>query len=197
VDRDTAARFLRTARREALRMGRLVDGMFEFSLLDLSAGALLGRHCRLGEQIDAAFDVVGPGAAARSVAVRRANRDDATVALDPDACLQILVNLIDNAAKYGREGGIVAVSVEVRGDDAVIVVDDDGPGIAACNRDSIFGLRVRGPQSGSRPGTGIGLAIVKMIVERSGGQIRVLDSPLGGARFEALLPRADSEAQAS
>ena len=68
------------------------------------------------------------------------------------------------------------------------VVDDDGPGIASHERESIFGLRVRGSSASPRPGTGIGLAIVKMIAERAGGAVRVAASPLGGARFEVRLP---------
>ena len=198
VDGETAQRFLRTARRETLRLSRLVDGMFEFSLLDLSAGALLGRTCDLDAQIDAGCEIVRPAAQARSVTAIRAGDSHAIVELDPDACLQLLVNLLENAVKYGRDGGRVEVSVRVEGLDAVICVDDDGPGIAPGARESIFGLRVRGAQAESRPGTGIGLAIVKMIAERAGGRVAVCDSPLGGARFEARLPRkADSSARAS
>lgn len=198
VDAETAQRFLRTARRETLRLSRLVDGMFEFSLLDLSAGALLGRTCDLDAQIDAGCEIVRPLAQARNVRVRRAGDSHAVVELDPDACLQLLVNLLENAVKYGRDGGRVEASVRFEGLDAVVCVDDDGPGIAPDARESIFGLRVRGAQAESRPGTGIGLAIVKMIAERAGGRVAVCDSSLGGARFEARVPRkADSTARAS
>lgn len=191
-------RFLQTARREALRMGRLLDGMFEFSLLDLSAGALLGRDCEIGAQIDAACDIVRPAARSRRIALQRREGGRASVALDPDACLQLLVNLIDNAIKYGREGGTVAVSTAADATEVVVSVDDDGPGIAPGERESIFALRVRGEHTKSRPGTGIGLAIVKMIAERAGGRVRVSESPLGGARFEACLPRkAESAVLAS
>lgn len=189
VDRATARRFLETARREALRMGRLLEGMFEFSLLDLSGEALAGRSCDLRDQLIQACEVVRPLAASRGVNVECAARFDARVAIDADACLQLLVNLLDNAVKYGREGGVVRVEAVPQGGDAIVRVDDDGPGIAPQERDSIFGLRVRGAGGASRPGTGIGLAIVKMIAERAGGGIRVGDSPLGGARFEAAIPR--------
>ncbi len=202
ADTVTSRRFLETARREALRMGRLLDGMFEFSLLDLSAEALLGHACEMSRQIGLACEVVRPLAIGRRIGMREAEGRDVWACIEPDACLQMLVNLLDNAIKYGREGGCVSVAAQIRGDDAVIAIDDDGPGIAPGERESIFGLRVRGAQSVSRPGTGIGLAIVKMIVERAGGTISVTESSLGGARFEVTLParaavRAESTAAAS
>jgi two-component system phosphate regulon sensor histidine kinase PhoR len=188
TDPVTARRFLEIARREALRMGRLLEGMFEFSLLDLSGEARANRSCDLRSELLQACEVVRPQAAERGVAVQCAAPGDMLIAVDPDACLQLLVNLLDNAVKYGRTGGVVRVEAGICGADAVVRVDDDGPGIAAHERESIFGLRVRGAGGIARPGTGIGLAIVKMIAERAGGGIRVADSPLGGARFEAALP---------
>lgn len=198
VDPVTSRRFLETARREALRMGRLLEGMFEFSLLDLSAQALLGRSCEIGAQIELACEVVRPLAQQRRILVHRAECANASTPVEPDACLQLLVNLLDNGIKYGRDGGTVRIGASVEGGRVVIAVDDDGPGIAPSERESIFGLRVRGVQSASRPGTGIGLAIVKMIAERAGGSIAVCESPLGGARFEAALPlRAELETPVS
>jgi signal transduction histidine kinase len=201
VDTATARRFLETARREALRMGRLLEGMFEFSLLDLSSDALTGQSCDLEAQLQQACDVVRPVARSRGISVQRAPAAAVRVAIDSDACLQLLVNLLDNAIKYGRESGAVCIAAHRSGAEAIVSVDDDGPGIAAHERESIFGLRVRGSSSVARPGTGIGLAIVKLIAERAGGGIRVCESPLGGARFEAALPlfepKKESGARAS
>lgn len=198
IDSVTAAGFLETARREALRMGRLLDGMFEFSLLDLSVDAIPPHGCDVAAQIFSACDVVRPLAAQRGIRVATAIEKKRKAALDPDAALQLLINLLENAVKYGRDGGEARVTLSGDGEHVVLSVDDDGPGIAREERESIFTLRVRGMQGGQRPGSGIGLAIAKTIVERAGGEIRVTDSPLGGARFEALLPCwAESGAPAS
>jgi signal transduction histidine kinase len=191
VDSATARRFLETARREALRMGRLLEGMFEFSLLDLSNEAIVGQSCDLEAQIQQACEIVSPLARTRGISVHRTPACESRIAIEADACLQVLVNLLDNAVKYGREGGAVCIAAHRRGGEAAITVDDDGPGIATHERESIFGLRVRGSSAVARPGTGIGLAIVKLIAERAGGGVRVCESPLGGARFEAVLPLAD------
>ncbi|GAC1391713.1 MAG: hypothetical protein NVSMB31_09320 [Vulcanimicrobiaceae bacterium] len=194
IDYPTSRRFLETARKEALRLGRLVDTMFEFSLLDLSASSLSSMVCDLSATVAAACEVVAPQAAARGITVRTAITAITLAGVDEDACTQALINLLDNAIKYGREGGCVQLSMHVDHPFVRISVEDDGPGIAPGDRERIFGLRVRGAQA-ERPGTGIGLAIVRMIAERAGGEISVMESPLGGARFELLLPvRAESVA---
>lgn len=190
IDPVTERRFLETARREALRMGRLLDGMFEFSLLDLSSDALAGQSCDLESAMAQACEVVRPVARMRGMTLVRGEAQGVRAAIDPDACLQLLVNLIDNALKYGRDEGVVNLTARAQGAEAILIVDDDGPGISPQERESIFALRVRGSGAGVRPGTGIGLAIVKLIAERAGGGIRVTESPLGGARFEVSLTLA-------
>jgi len=194
LDQPTSQRFLETARREAQRMGRLLDGIFDFSLLDLSASSMATSRSYLLEQIGFAVEAVRPLAQRSSIAVD-VNVDAALdVALDGDACLQLFVNLLENGIKYGRAGGTIQISAANDERYVTLYVDDDGPGIAPGERESIFNLRVRGSSAGTRPGTGIGLAIVKVIVERAGGEIRVKESPLRGARFELTLPRrAESE----
>ena len=70
-----------------------------------------------------------------------------------------------------------------------VTVQDTGPGIAPAERNAVFQMGVRGAER-SRPGSGIGLAIVKAITDRAGGDVRIDDSPLGGARFLVRLPLA-------
>lgn len=191
----TSRRFLQTSLKEAQRMERMLEGMFEFSLLDLSAQTMVASRSDLRERVCAAFDAIRPAARERGIALLESVVAPAHVALDDDACMHVLLNLLDNAVKYGREGGTVCVSAAADARYVTLAVDDDGPGIAAHERESIFGLRVRGAGAAQRPGTGIGLAIVKLIAERAGGEVRVKDAPLGGARFEVALPRrAESEA---
>jgi len=188
LDSSTTQRFLQTAQREALRMGRMIDGMFEFSMLDLSADGFGMRSCDVAEQIPLAGEIVAPLLKARGMTLKREIDAPAPAAIDPDACLQLLINLLENATKYGNDGGTIEVRLSAGKDCIRIVVDDDGPGIGESERESVFALRVRGKESAARRGTGIGLAIVKLVAERAGGSAAVSDSPLGGARFEVLLP---------
>jgi signal transduction histidine kinase len=184
LDAPTTRRFLETARREALRLGRLVDGMLEFSLLDLSTRRSIPA-CDLVEQIRTAVESAAPLAAARSTHIRVTLPLSVRARVDGDACVHAIVNLIENAIKHGGAGGNVEISCACEARYAWIAVDDDGPGIDLVQRESIFRIGVRGP---SRPGSGIGLAVVHAIAERAGGNVLVERSPRGGARFILRFP---------
>lgn len=184
-DPRTARRFLETARREALRLGRLVEGMLEFSMLDVSTRQC-SPECDVVEQIRATIDSVAPVAAARRIRISAKLPSSARARVDGDACVHALVNLAENAVKHGREDGAVEISCSCEGPTVAIAVDDDGPGIAPGHRESIFALGVRGP--GGRSGRGIGLAVVSAIAEHAGGDVRVEASSLGGARFVLRFP---------
>ena len=182
----TARRFLETARREALRLGRLVDGMLEFSMLDLSAPKPRAV-CNVVEQIRATIDLVAPMAAARHVTIRAVLPPAAHARVDGDACVHALANLVENAVESGREPGTIEVSCHRGKQFIAIAVEDDGGGIPAEEREAIFAMGVRG-RPPRRPGCGIGLAVVKAIAGRAGGDVRAEASALGGARFVLRFP---------
>lgn len=177
----TARRFLETARREALRLGRLVDGMLEFSLLDLSAEHHRGR-CDVVEQIVATMEMLSPMASARRVTIRTQLPETAFARVDGDACVHALANLIENAIKHGRERGAIDIACVRETPYVAVSVEDDGNGVDERARASIFAMGVRGDTHG-RAGRGIGLAVVKAIAERAGGEVYAESSALGGARF--------------
>jgi len=118
---------------------------------------------------------------------------------DPMRVEQVLTNLVGNALKHGRAGGLIRVSS--RAIEAVaaadrrfveVVVSDDGPGIAAQDRERIFEPYVRAGDGSRAGGLGLGLAICKRIVEAHGGTILLTDAPGGGSRFSFTLPAAAS-----
>lgn len=115
----------------------------------------------------------------------------ATALVDRGRLRQVLTNLIANAVKYTPEHGYVRIAVEERADTALIRVEDDGIGISPEDQKWIFERFYRADQSRNRKsgGAGIGLAIVKAIVEAHGGGVTV-ESQLGrGARFTVGLPK--------
>jgi len=188
IDGDTRTRFLSIAHRESLRLSRLVEGMFEISLLDLHTTQVVRSSGRLDVALDAAAVACAADAAARSTGLRCSPALAATVALDADRLTLVLINLIDNAIKHGRRGGCIAVGADLSDEDsACVTIDDDGPGIAPADRERVFTLGSRGETAAA--GSGIGLALVRLMVERAGGRVDVGDSPLGGARFRVFLPR--------
>jgi two-component system phosphate regulon sensor histidine kinase PhoR len=195
VDAATRKRFVGIAYGESLRLTRLLEGMFEISLLDLSATFPLHANGSLDVALAGVADACASVAAARRVTLAVPTLAPTPVAIDGDRLMLVLINLVDNAIKHGRDGGTVRVSVELAHPRAVIVaVDDDGPGVAPADRERIFALGERGPGAGE--GSGIGLALVRMILERVGGRVEVSDAPLGGARFAVAVPRRGPAFQA-
>ena len=99
-------------------------------------------------------------------------------------------NLVDNAARHAQ--GRVVVTLRRDDGDVVLVVDDDGPGVPAADRDRIFERFTRLDESRARDagGVGLGLSMVRAIVERHAGTVTVDDAPGGGARFVVRLPAA-------
>jgi two-component system OmpR family sensor kinase len=104
---------------------------------------------------------------------------------DPDRLTQVIRNLLANARRHAGPAGRVEISAAARGARLTIRVDDDGPGIAAAERERVFDRFHRSEASRDRHsgGSGLGLAIARSIVELHGGRIWVEDSPLGGARL--------------
>jgi signal transduction histidine kinase len=111
---------------------------------------------------------------------------------DKDALTQILVNLIDNAAKYGCDGEATEVRIEAEcTDDKVLLrVLDRGPGVPRGERNRIFQEFHRGSNAAPGGGSGLGLALVSHYVSAHGGTLEVGDRVGGGAVFSFTLPRA-------
>jgi signal transduction histidine kinase len=111
----------------------------------------------------------------------------------PREAHEVASNLLHNALKWAGGDGVqphIRVTWQEAGGRAVLTVEDNGPGVPEEYRDRVFELfRKLDPET---PGTGVGLAIAKRVVERHGGRIWVDDSPLGGAAFHAELPLAPS-----
>jgi len=128
-------------------------------------------------------------------AVARVRRRAPTVTFDLDAepwelvgdgsaLERAVTNLLDNAAKWSPPDGTVTVRLH----DGVLTVDDEGPGIKEEDRPHVFERFWRAEESRTMPGSGLGLSIVAQVAERHSGQVRVEDSPSGGARLVLTLP---------
>lgn len=111
--------------------------------------------------------------------------------MDAEALRSIADNLVENAAKYAPAGTSIEITVEAGRDGWRFSVADRGPGVPASERERVFERFQRGGQEETRQtkGTGLGLYIVRRLVERSGGAVVVRDRPGGGAIFVASFPR--------
>ncbi len=115
---------------------------------------------------------------------------------NPDELHRLVVNLLDNAARYTPPGSRIELRLRAAGRDAVVEVEDDGPGIPPELREEIFDRFVRGdgPADTVRAsGSGLGLAIVRAVAASHGGSAEVTESDLGGARFVVRIPLSKTE----
>jgi len=113
----------------------------------------------------------------------------ASVVGSPHAWREMLANLVDNAIRYGRPQGVIVVRCLVEGDDAVVQVDDDGPGIPAAEREKVFERFYR-PAGTVADGCGLGLPIVQALAAQQGAKVSLGDTPGGtGLRVELRAPR--------
>ena len=113
---------------------------------------------------------------------------------DESRLIQVLVNLLTNAAKYSPAGALIDVAVCDEGAAVLVTVADRGPGIPPAQRDRLFDRFVRlDDATGDESGMGLGLFVAKCAIEAHGGQIGQEARPGGGAIFWFRLPRAASE----
>jgi len=114
-------------------------------------------------------------------------------ALHVDAVLytQVLVNLLENAAKHTPDGTEIRISAKSGDGEVVLIVEDNGPGLPAGDLEPLFAKFQRGRNEGDVPGAGLGLAICRAIIEAHGGRISAANREGGGARFAVTLPIPD------
>lgn len=189
---DPAARdeFLKIMAKQAGRMQRLVDDLMSLSRIELNEHIRPQDPCALHDVALEAVAALLPIQKKRNVVLECAlDAGGPIVAGDRDQLNQVLVNLIDNAMKYGGE--TVKVYAVEEADRVGITIEDQGEGIAPKHLDRLTErfYRVNATQSRNKGGTGLGLAIVKHIVNRHGGELQI-ESTLGeGSKFTVWLPK--------
>jgi two-component system, OmpR family, sensor histidine kinase KdpD len=114
--------------------------------------------------------------------------------VDAQLIVQLLSNLLENATKYTPPGTSIELRACLRGGNAVIILEDDGPGFGDHDPEVLFEKFERGRQEGHVSGVGLGLAICRAVARLHGGEIQANRSAMGGARFEIVLP-VDAAAQ--
>jgi signal transduction histidine kinase len=177
---------LRTALAQTERLGRLVGDLLDLSRVEEGVTPLRLKDVRIADIFDDAI------AQHRSDGVRYAvdvTPEDLTVAADPDRLHQLLANLLDNAVRHSPSGGEVRLTAERLGDGVQLAVADEGPGIAAADRDTVFERFTTSAAHTS--GTGLGLAISRWVAQLHGGTIAVADGDRG-CRIQVTLP-ADAD----
>ena len=162
------------------------------TILKLDADQVLNRRPHnLGVIAEEAVQDLWEKAATRKISLYvEADSALSRVLVDRSAWKQVFINLIDNGIKYGKDGGSVTISLQQTDDTQMIVVADDGPGIAPPDLPYIFETLYRGEQQQHTRGSGLGLSIVRQIIEQHNGQIEHLNdrAEKQGATFRIVVP---------
>lgn len=187
------SRFAGLIRNEAMTLKVTVDDVLTLSRLDESAQAAARPVC-LAEVCKRVTARLEQTAAQRDVTFCTSYDNDIFAFGDESLIDQTVNNLVSNAVKYNKEGGVVFIEVGADQDNALISVADEGCGIPPELRERVFERFYRVDPSRSRAtgGTGLGLAIVKHAVEQLGGTVGIEDGLCGGTKFVVTLPLAHS-----
>jgi len=174
--------------KEARRLTNLVENALQFSRSERGTVLLAMEEQDLAPLLAEVVQDFAPLVAGTGVSLRTRLQPGVRASVDQGALRQVLLNLLDNAVKYGPRTQEVLVALEARDGRARIAVTDQGPGIPPRDRERVFRRFERLERERAVAGAGIGLAVVLDLALRHGGRGFVEDSEGGGARFVVELP---------
>lgn len=175
---------------EAERLGRVVTNVLSFTRLERGNIPVHAEEGDLRQAVLEAFERHRPALEESGAEVEVHTEDVPTVAFDRDALVHILQNLLDNAEKYTRgiPGRRIVVELAQESKRVVLSVADNGRGIPRKVRKHLFRPFSRGEATDDPEGLGLGLVLVKMLVQAQGAEISYRDAPEGGAVFRVAFP---------
>lgn len=176
---------------EAERMSQLINNILDMARLDSGVVKLNRQWYPVEEIIGAVLARLKKRLAMHVISV---HLPPGVPMLHADGILiqQVMINLLENAARYTPPGSRITISARITPDAAIITVADDGPGIPHGQEAQLFEKFYQGQSEAAQSGVGLGLAICRSIVESHGGRIRAFNKPQGGAAFEFTLPASEA-----
>lgn len=190
---EEAAGLAQAARMSALHLQTLVNNLLESASLEAGIFRLRPRPAALQELLQQVVQMMAPLLQRRRQSLRlEAPAEPLTVWLDPDRVSQVLVNLIGNASKFSPTASAILLTARLEPDCLRVAVEDSGPGFPGAGFNELVD---RTPAQPPVPGSGIGLglSIVKSLVQAHQGELGVENRPQGGARVWFTLPLGPQE----
>lgn len=172
---------------ESDRVLHLLEALLDISAAEAGALRLHREPIDLRLLTERAADLYREVAEEKKITLVWAQPEAVVWEVDAIRLGQVITNLLDNALKYTPAGGRVVLAVHAEARAAVITVTDNGPGVPVDEREAIFRRLYRGDASRSQRGLGLGLSMVKAIVEAHGGRVSVGAGAGGGAEFSVRL----------
>lgn len=189
--------FYEVITRESHRLSQLIDKVLAFSKIDRGEKHYHLEQAELASVVSRTVDVYKQYLRRRGFLIE--TQLDAAlppIRFDADAVSQALVNLLDNAAKYSGESKSIAVRSYAVNGSAVLEVEDHGVGIAHEEQEKIFDRFYRAPNAATKGGYGIGLYLVRHIMDAHSGRVELESEPQRGSRFRLIFPAVDTGSQA-
>jgi CheY-like chemotaxis protein/two-component sensor histidine kinase len=199
ADRPNLQKALNVLDRQGKHMARLLDDLLDVSRIANGKFELRRETMSLTEAMDAALESAATSAEQRQITLeRRISSQNPVVVGDSARLQQVMTNLLTNAIRHTKAGGKICIEVTEQDDWLELNVSDDGDGIAENRLPHVFDMFVQfgrqGHQNGG--GLGVGLALVRSIVELHGGSVAAHSDGEGrGARFTVRLPRGHARLQ--
>ena len=173
---------------EVERVTAMLDTLMDISEAEVGAMRLSRERVELADVVRDAALLYEEVAEDKGVVLESRCAPGVCVSADRNRLRQVAANLLDNAIKYTPRGGRVEVHTGITGSDAVLTVTDTGPGIPPGELPRIWERLYRGDASRSERGLGLGLSLVKAVVEAHGGRVEALSAPGQGSSFVVRLP---------
>ena len=173
---------------EAERVAAMLDTLMDISEAEVGAMRLSRERLELAEVVRDAVTLYSDVAEDKHIVLQSHCAPGVCVSADRNRMRQVVANLLDNAIKYTPPGGRVEVQTALDGAETVLTVTDSGAGIPAGELPRIWERLYRGDASRSERGLGLGLSLVKAIVEAHGGRVKATSAPGQGSAFVVRLP---------
>ena len=186
-DPEKTAKYMRNIRQSSDRMRRMLNTLLAFFRLDSGKEQPCLSPCRISILTQTLETEFAPAAMHKGLVLKVENRADAFVITDKEHILQIGNNLLSNAIKF-TENGHVSLTTDFQDGNLVLTVEDTGTGMTAEEQQRVFGAFERLSNAATQDGFGLGLSIVRHIVNMLGGSIRVESEKGEGSRFIAEIP---------
>ncbi len=178
---------LATMEESVARLNRTVGNILCMTRIEAGALAIDRRAVPAVEVIQAAIEMVGPRRIGSRLHVDL-GPGTPTLVCDPGLLATAVANLLDNAAKYGGDGGPIDLRIQGSGASVVWTVADRGPGLQPGEEEAVFSRFRKGWRGERASGTGLGLSIVRALVEAHDGRVTLRPRPGGGAEAVIVLP---------
>jgi two-component system phosphate regulon sensor histidine kinase PhoR len=191
-DPEVSKKFLVKAAKSLDRLDEMIQDLLVLSEIETGSAKMKKVSIELSSLIQEAFEQLEEKASRKNISLQFKTEGGPWLAeADPVRMAQVIRNLVDNAIKYGNDGGWVKVSVENKKEHLEVSVEDNGPGIPEDHHPRIFDrfYRIEKSRSKEKGGTGLGLAIVKRILEAHNSDIKLISGEAKGSCFRFRLKK--------